>query len=78
MDRLGHGGKERGFDAHQLDLRVDKKFTFDTWYLSVYLDVQNVYNQKNTEFYQWAYDFSRRVDVYGVPVLPTLGVKGEF
>jgi outer membrane receptor protein involved in Fe transport len=29
---------------HQLDLRIDKKYFFDTWSLMLYLDVQNVYN----------------------------------
>jgi hypothetical protein len=29
---------------HQLDLRVDKQYFFDTWSLMLYLDVQNVYN----------------------------------
>ncbi len=29
---------------HQLDMRIDKKYFFDTWSLMLYLDVQNVYN----------------------------------
>ncbi|MFO8233797.1 MAG: TonB-dependent receptor [Bacteroidales bacterium] len=29
---------------HQLDLRVDKQFFFDTWTVMLYLDVQNVYS----------------------------------
>lgn len=29
---------------HQLDLRVDKKWTFRHWTLGLYVDVQNVYN----------------------------------
>lgn len=32
--------------AHQLDVRVDKKFFFKKWALNLYLDVQNVYNFK--------------------------------
>ncbi len=31
---------------HQLDLRVDRQFFFDKWSLMLYIDVQNVYNQK--------------------------------
>ena len=31
---------------HQLDVRVDKKFNFKSWYLSVYVDIQNAYNFK--------------------------------
>ncbi len=28
---------------HQLDLRIDKKFFFDTWSLTLYFDIQNAY-----------------------------------
>lgn len=31
---------------HQLDLRVDKQYFFSTWSLMLYVDIQNVYNQK--------------------------------
>ncbi len=34
---------------HQLDLRVDRQFFFDKWSLMLYIDVQNVYNQKADE-----------------------------
>ena len=34
---------------NQLDLRVDKEWTFDRWRISVYLDVQNVTRATNAE-----------------------------
>lgn len=30
--------------AHQLDLRIDKKYFFKKWNLNIYLDIQNAYN----------------------------------
>jgi carboxypeptidase-like protein/TonB-dependent receptor-like protein len=33
---------------HQLDIRIDKNFFFKKWALMLYLDIQNVYNFKNT------------------------------
>jgi len=63
---------------HQLDLRVDKRWIYDTWRLSVYLDVQNVYNQTNTNFRDYNFDFSQVQQQQGLPVLPLLGAKGEF
>lgn len=33
--------------AHQMDIRIDKKYFFDKWSLNLYLDIQNVYNQQN-------------------------------
>jgi hypothetical protein len=34
----------RGDVAHQLDIRVDKKWFFKKWNLNLYLDIQNAYN----------------------------------
>lgn len=31
-------------DAHNLDMRIDKKWFFNKWSLNLYLDIQNVYN----------------------------------
>jgi len=33
---------------HQLDIRVDKKYFFNNWFLNLYLDIQNIYNNKTT------------------------------
>lgn len=63
---------------HQLDIRVDKNFVFQSWTLDLYLDVQNVYNQPNEEAV--LADYRRRQVEYvpGIPILPVLGVKGTF
>ena len=63
---------------HQLDLRVDKEWVFDLWKLALYLEVQNVYYQKNAEGIQFNYDFSQTSWISGLPILPVFGVKGEF
>ena len=39
---------ERGSSYHQLNVRVDKKFNFKKLSLNVYLDIQNIYNNKAT------------------------------
>jgi len=63
---------------HALDLRVDKEWVFDTWMLAAYLEVQNVYNHQNVEGIQYNYDFTEQGYVYGLPILPVFGVRGEF
>jgi TonB family protein len=63
---------------HQLDLRLDKTWTFQSWKLSTYLDVQNVYNRKNTEEVEYNYDSSQSKPVAGLPILPILGIRGEL
>ena len=40
---------ERLKPFHQLDLRIDKQFFFDKWSLTLYTDIQNVYNYKIKE-----------------------------
>ncbi len=63
---------------HQLDLRVERTWFFTLWRLSVYLDVQNVYNAKNPEAILWDYRYKESGPLRGLPILPTLGVKGSF
>jgi len=63
---------------HQLDLRVEKTWTFERWMLSMYLDIQNLYNATNAEFTAWDYRYRKRFDVRGLPFLPTFGWKGVF
>lgn len=69
---------DRNPDFFQWDVRVDKKWVFNQWMLSLYLDVQNATHRKNVEGVQYAYDYSSSVATNGLPVIPTLGVKGEF
>ena len=62
----------------QLDVRVDKTWTYDAWTLSAYLDVLNATNHRSIEGDAWSYDFSQRARVEGLPILPTLGLKAAF
>ena len=63
---------------HQLDFRVDKKWVYDRWLLNVYLDVQNVYNRSNPEGIRYNFDTSEHTYASGLPIIPSLGVRGEF
>ncbi|WP_438019617.1 TonB-dependent receptor [Sorangium sp. So ce315] len=63
---------------HQLDVRLDKTWKFRRWKLSAYLDVQNVYNNANSEAIQYNYNFTARQYVSGLPILPSFGLRGEF
>jgi len=63
---------------HQLDLRVDKRWKFKSWQLSAYLDVQNVYNNANTEGILYNFNYTARQYVSGLPLLPSFGLRGEF
>ncbi len=62
----------------QVDLRVDKRFVFDTWALGLYLDLQNATNQQNFEFFQYNYDFTVIQGFPGLPILPVFGAEASF
>ncbi len=61
-----------------LDVRIDKRFVYQRWMLSLYADVQNVTNHGNVEGVIYNYDYTQKRFVYGLPILPSLGVRGEF
>ena len=63
---------------HRLDLRIEKNFHALGAAWSGYLDVQNAYNQRNREGTRYSYDFAKRGDIPGLPVLPSLGLKATF
>jgi hypothetical protein len=74
----GSPGSERLPLFHQLDLRIDKKWTLKRLSVNLYLDVQNVYNAQNVEFWNYSYDFQQRDRIAGLPIIPSLGIKLEF
>ncbi|TLX75209.1 TonB-dependent receptor [Labilibacter sediminis] len=48
--------QERLEPFHQLDIRIDKSYVFNNWSLSVYLDIQNLYNYKTKEPVKYVQD----------------------
>jgi TonB family protein len=63
---------------HQLDLRIDKAWQFRAWRLSAYLDVQNVYDYAAREAVNYNYDYTRSTYQTGLPIIPSLGLRGEI
>jgi TonB family protein len=63
---------------NEIDARIEKIWLFDTWMLGGYLDVQNVINHKNVEAFQYDYRFRERAAVTGIPILPTIGIRGQW
>ncbi len=63
---------------HQLNVRVEKTWKLHAWQVAAYLDVQNVYNHRSQEGLQYSYDYTRSAPVAGLPILPSLGVRGEL
>jgi len=62
----------------QLDLRLDKTWTYLESKLTVYLDVQNVTNRANAEGTNYSYDFSEWAYQPGLPIFPSMGIRYEY
>lgn len=69
---------DRFQDFFQLDFRVDRKFIYQTWILSAYLDIQNLTNSNNGQGISYSYDYSENQPAAGLPILPVFGLRGEF
>jgi TonB family protein len=65
-------------DFFQLDLRVDKKWTYRLWSLSTYLEVQNATARKNAEYPAYNFDYTKRGYVSGISFFPAFGVRAEY
>jgi hypothetical protein len=74
----GVAGSVRRDTFKQLDLRIERTWTFTNWRFSAFVDVQNVSNAENPEARIYDYRFEHSELVRGLPVLPVLGIKGRF
>jgi len=63
---------------NQLDVRLDKSWTYDRWRLALYLDIQNVYNAQNPEAVQYNFNYRKTDAQAGIPFLPVAGLRGEL
>jgi hypothetical protein len=78
LPMLGTINSTRYESDHQFDIRIDRKFKFDSWDLELYLDVTNVYAHAKNIGYSYNFDYTEREAITEVPILPALGVRGSF
>jgi hypothetical protein len=69
---------ERFPTFNALDLRVDRRFSFRSWQLELYLDVQNVYGRNNINAVRWDPRVNEPEFNESLGVLPTIGINVEF
>ena len=62
----------------EFDVRFDKKWIYDKWILSLYLDIENLTNASNPQAIINSYNYTQTATISGLPILPTFGVRGEF
>ncbi|MEM9067438.1 MAG: TonB family protein [Myxococcota bacterium] len=71
-----NGGRDEYF--HRLDVRVEKTWRLDPISLTFYLDVQNAYNRQNPEGLNYNYNFTQSETQNGLPIIPSIGLRGEL
>lgn len=64
--------------SHSLDVRVDKRWYFSGWTLITYLDIQNIYNQKNASGIRWDRREMKVDESSSIGILPSIGISAEF
>ena len=65
-------------DFFALDARVSKRFRWGPVRFEEVLEVLNATNQVNVESRIYAHDRRSSVPVTGLPILPVLGLRGEY
>ncbi len=64
---------------HSVDLRVDRRWNFNTWNLITYIDLQNIYNRKTNEVPIYDERVKKVVEnKSGIGLLPSIGVSAEW
>lgn len=71
---------------HQLDVRIDKTWQWKlgaaedapVFKLGAYLDLLNAYNSGNVEGYSYNFNSTLRTTATGLPIIPSIGIRGEL
>ncbi|HEX3758076.1 MAG TPA: TonB-dependent receptor, partial [Kofleriaceae bacterium] len=72
----GPANSQRTPIHHQLDLRVDHTWQVGRMALTGFIDVQNVYLNDTITSYSYNYDYSQSYAFTGLPIIPSLGLRG--
>lgn len=75
---FGAVNSERYPTHHRLDLRVEKQWSIGQGTLAAYLDLLNAYAAQTREGTRYSYDYRKSEAVSGLPIFPSLGVRGEL
>jgi outer membrane receptor protein involved in Fe transport len=63
---------------HQLDVRLDKRWIYDGWMLDAYVELQNAYDRRNAEGYEYSFDYSQKEAASFVGITPMVGLRAEL
>jgi outer membrane receptor protein involved in Fe transport len=75
---FGAVNSQRAPIHHQLDLRVDRDWWWGPVKMTWFIDIQNVYLNRSVAGYSYSYDYSERLDFTSLPIIPSIGLKGQL
>ncbi len=78
LDFTRYNEGERLPDFHSADLRIDKRWNLAGSTLITYIDIQNIYGQKNVSGIRWNPRLGEAEFNRSIGVLPSIGVSWEF
>jgi hypothetical protein len=63
----------------RLDLRIDRRFIFKSWNLSIFLEIWNLTNHPNLIMYEYNSDFTKKEAINSMfSFMPMFGIVAEF
>jgi len=65
-------------DYHRLDLRLDRRYIFNTWKLNTYFELNNVYRRQNVVGYDYGPNYDKKEPIESLLIPISFGVQGEF
>jgi outer membrane receptor protein involved in Fe transport len=74
----GAVNSERAPLHHELDLRLDRRWTWGPVQMTYFLDIQNVYVNQTPIGYLYSFDYQQRSPFRSLPILPTAGLRAEL
>lgn len=63
---------------HSLDIRVDRRWYFSSMTLITYVDIQNIYNNKESNSIRWNPRTQQAEKGSAIGILPSIGISLEF
>ena len=63
---------------HRLDVKISKAFRFNSWEMSLFLELLNAYNRKNLLDFSYNDDYTEKDEIYQFPLIPYLGITTGF
>lgn len=74
----GAVNSERAPLQHELDLRLDRYWTWGPMKMTEFIDIQNVYVHHAPIGYLYSFDYQQRAGFNPLPIVVSTGMRGEF